>query len=167
MKLRQILSAACLCAVSVMSAQSTEDRLSYALSQSGSNRTNLESVLSHYRNDSLKYKAACFLIENMSGYYSLKSPDVKEYYDYLHSVFSAEPEQVNEVYKDAYVRAIQGIGLRPHVPGRHRLRGPGPRRRILSERRSRQGGQSAHQLPQQLVYPPVRGADGHVRASRL
>ena len=109
MKLRQILSAACLCAVSVMSAQSTEDRLSYALSQSGSNRANLESVLSHYRNDSLKYKAACFLIENMYGYSSLMSPDVKEYYDYLHSVFSAEPEQVNEVYKNAYVRAIQGI----------------------------------------------------------
>lgn len=36
-----------------------------ALDQSGSNRGELERVLNHYVADSLKYKAACFLIANM------------------------------------------------------------------------------------------------------
>ncbi|NDW17976.1 hypothetical protein D0T53_03470 [Dysgonomonas sp. 216] len=35
------------------------------LEQSGKNRTELEKVLGYYQNDSLKYAAACFLIENM------------------------------------------------------------------------------------------------------
>lgn len=113
MKLRQILSAACLCAVSVMSAQSTEDCLSYALSQSGSNRANLESVLSHYRNDSLKYKAACFLIENMSGYYSLKSPDVSQYYDYLNKVFTDTTSYTNDQYRSAYHVAMNKLSDYP------------------------------------------------------
>jgi Transglutaminase-like superfamily. len=35
------------------------------LQKAGKNRPELEKVLKHYRNDSLKYKAACFLIGNM------------------------------------------------------------------------------------------------------
>ncbi|MCL2652120.1 MAG: hypothetical protein FWD60_13995 [Candidatus Azobacteroides sp.] len=45
-----------------------------ALKLAGANRPELEAVLNHYsRNDadSLKYKAACFLIANMPGHYSL------------------------------------------------------------------------------------------------
>ena len=36
----------------------------------GQNRQELEKVLEYYQNDSLKYRAACFLIENMSGHFS-------------------------------------------------------------------------------------------------
>ena len=43
-----------------------EDRqLSFALERAGENRRELEQVLEHYKNDSLKYRAACFLIKNM------------------------------------------------------------------------------------------------------
>lgn len=35
------------------------------LQKAGQNRLELEKVLKHYRNDSLKYKAACFLVGNM------------------------------------------------------------------------------------------------------
>nr|WP_310648363.1 hypothetical protein [Bacteroides thetaiotaomicron] len=45
--------------------------LETALQQAGENRVELEKVLSHYKTDpadSLKYKAACFLIENMPYY---------------------------------------------------------------------------------------------------
>ena len=46
-----------------------EDRqLSFALERAGENRRELEQVLEHYKNDSLKYRAACFLIKNMPGH---------------------------------------------------------------------------------------------------
>lgn len=47
-----------------------DKQLSFALERAGENRHELEQVLKHYENDSLKYQAACFLIENMPGHYS-------------------------------------------------------------------------------------------------
>lgn len=48
-----------------------EEKLEYALKKAGNNRNELEYVLEHYKDDTLKYKAACFLIQNMPyfGYY--------------------------------------------------------------------------------------------------
>lgn len=46
------------------------DKLEYALYLAGDNRPELEKVLEHYKDDSLKLKAAQFLIENMPAYYS-------------------------------------------------------------------------------------------------
>lgn len=46
---------------------SERGRLEELLVLSGDNRKELEAVLSHYKGDSLKYQAACFLIENMLG----------------------------------------------------------------------------------------------------
>ncbi|HLP05967.1 MAG TPA: hypothetical protein VK152_11115 [Paludibacter sp.] len=40
------------------------------LRKAGNNRSELEAVLMHYQPDSLKYKAACFLIGNMDIHYS-------------------------------------------------------------------------------------------------
>lgn len=58
--------------ISVLSAcqPPVDDRIEYALDFAGSNRSELEKVLNHYRNDSLKLRAAEFLIENMPAYYS-------------------------------------------------------------------------------------------------
>ena len=47
--------------------------LESALLQSGANRPELEKVLSHYKDEPLKYRAACFLIEHMPGKYSLEA----------------------------------------------------------------------------------------------
>lgn len=46
-------------------------RLEQALQKAGENRTELESVLEYYKDDALKYKAACFLIENMPDKFSV------------------------------------------------------------------------------------------------
>lgn len=49
--------------------------LEAALSQAGENRVELEKVLHRYQSnpsDSLKYRAACFLIENMPSYTYIK-----------------------------------------------------------------------------------------------
>lgn len=49
-------------------------RLKYALDFAGDNRSELLKVLEHYKNDSLKLKAAHFLIENMPHYFSYTGP---------------------------------------------------------------------------------------------
>ena len=64
-----------------------QDYLEDALRMAGGNRPELEKVLAHYRQnpaDSLKYRAAVFLIENMPGHYSYKNTDyLQSYYDEL------------------------------------------------------------------------------------
>ena len=54
--------------------------LEYALKSAGANRPELEKVLDHYQGDTLKYKAAVFLIENMPGHYSYAGKEIEEYY---------------------------------------------------------------------------------------
>ena len=61
--------------------------LEQALEQSGSNRQELEKVLSHYAGDTLKLKAARFLIENMSGHYTLNSPQLAVYRAKMDSLY--------------------------------------------------------------------------------
>lgn len=51
----------------------------YALQEAGSNRIELEKVLSYYQNDSLRYEAACFLIGNMIGHFSNQG-EAMDYY---------------------------------------------------------------------------------------
>ena len=73
-----ILSAGC---------RHTDPDLENALRQAGENRSQLEQVLDHYRNDSLKYKAACFLIANMPGHYSYGGEVLDAYYFSVDSLF--------------------------------------------------------------------------------
>ncbi|MCM1450357.1 MAG: hypothetical protein NC082_08440 [Clostridiales bacterium] len=44
--------------------------LERALEYAGENRAQLEKVLQHYKDDSLRLRAASFLISNMPGHYS-------------------------------------------------------------------------------------------------
>ena len=63
-------------------ANNTEKKLERALSLSGKNRVELEKVLKRYSTsstDSLKYKAARFLIENMPGYYFSEGANLDNY----------------------------------------------------------------------------------------
>jgi hypothetical protein len=58
-----------------------------SLRLAGDNRSALEQVLNHYSQhpeDSLKYKAACFLIENMPGHYQIKGHE--HFYDFMDSL---------------------------------------------------------------------------------
>jgi hypothetical protein len=54
------------------------------LQQADSNRGELEKVLAHYGQypaDSLKFKAAIFLIENLPGHYSYRGNGIEDYYE--------------------------------------------------------------------------------------
>ena len=69
------------------------------LDSAGSNRSELEAVLDHYRtqdNNPQKLHAAEFLIENMPAHYSYAGNDIYEYYDYAARILankSLSPEQ--------------------------------------------------------------------------
>ena len=71
-------------ALAACSPEDGEKRLAYALECAGTNRAELERVLAHYADDSLKREAARFLIENMPYNFSdmarLVSPAGEAYY---------------------------------------------------------------------------------------
>ncbi len=76
---------------SMLSCSGPDNRLEQALTLAGSNRPELEKVLRRYSSpeDSLKYRAAVFLIENMPGYGYYEGPALDsflEYYPLLRSV---------------------------------------------------------------------------------
>lgn len=52
------------------------------------NRPELEKVLTHYQHDSLKLKAACFLILNMPGHGSYTGKNIEVFYAGLDSLLS-------------------------------------------------------------------------------
>lgn len=59
-----------------------QNTLNEILEQAGANQDELQKVITHYRKnpkDSLKLKAACFLIENMPGHFSYDSTDLYHY----------------------------------------------------------------------------------------
>lgn len=56
----------------LFSCSNKNNKLDFSLHQAKGNRVELEKVLNHYKNDSLKYKAATFLIENMNGCFSIR-----------------------------------------------------------------------------------------------
>lgn len=77
-----VIAFALLC-VSFLVGCGRTDALESALRTAGSNREELEKVLEHYTHDpadSLKYRAACFLIENMPGHVSFEPSSIEEYY---------------------------------------------------------------------------------------
>ena len=55
---------------------SEKEQLETALVFADTNRAELEKVLEYYKNDSLKLKAAIYLIENMPLYYTYKGSDL-------------------------------------------------------------------------------------------
>ena len=66
--------------LSCFSACSNGESLEQALTYAGYNRAELEKVLDHYKHDSLKYRAAKFLIENMPGKYGIEAENPDDAY---------------------------------------------------------------------------------------
>lgn len=101
-------------------------KLEYALSLSGDNRSELEKVLAYYskdKKDSLKYKAAVFLIQNMPGHYSYSSNDYKKIEGYYRTIDSIStmrsflsPDRLDSVYdaiklRDENFEIIEDINI--------------------------------------------------------
>lgn len=96
-----------------------EDALRFA----GENRTELEKVLAHYRQnpvDSLKYKAAVFLIENMPGHYSYSGDGIRKYYKEIDSLLNTnnsaldmmlESERISNKYSNLAANLVHDIHI--------------------------------------------------------
>lgn len=84
------------------------DSFEIVLQSAGNNRIELEKVLRHYQRnlaDSLKYKATCYLIENMPFYsYSVgeQLDNYKSYYVWLKKSRGKSPEQVADSVKKVF-----------------------------------------------------------------
>lgn len=79
--------------------------LEQALRLSGDNRVHLEQVLRHYSQhpaDSLKYKAACFLIENMPGHGWYEGEELNIYERWLDSVYHEKDPLLRSVLYEAF-----------------------------------------------------------------
>lgn len=88
--------------VILISCSTKNEQIAFALQQAESNRTELEKVLNHYKNDSLKYKAAVFLIENMPYYAYQVSPQIDSTKNLLSKIFKkwdlTEEERQKGIY---------------------------------------------------------------------
>lgn len=81
--------------------------LDQSLQLAGDNRSELESVLDHYsqeQSDSLKYKAAVFLIENMVYYHSYEGEQLDNYLSIYESVATSykEPQAVLDSFVSVF-----------------------------------------------------------------
>jgi len=99
-----------LCALSTLSFQYAPD-VEKVLLKAGKNRSGLEAVLTHYQHDSLKYKAACFLIGNMDIHYS-------QTYHWADSLGHIVPFDELD-YPDFSSSQIAFSSLRERTPGIH------------------------------------------------
>ena len=85
------------------------------MDSAGSNRSELETVLDHYRIDDPnpeKYKAAEYIIENLSAHYSYSGTKIQEYYGYAASILSdtsLTPEQQRDSLLEKTDRVYKGI----------------------------------------------------------
>ncbi len=101
--------------------QSVNDKkLEYALELAGNNRKELEHVLEHYRDDSLKLEAAKFLIRNMPGHGSYTGKAIENYYaEAAPILLSDSPRAVkermmNELYQKyppASIKQVQDVEI--------------------------------------------------------
>ncbi|MEP5111240.1 MAG: hypothetical protein ABJQ69_21865, partial [Ekhidna sp.] len=71
----------------------------------GTNKNELLRVLDYFNDDSLKYAAAMFLIENMDSHYSYYGPDLDKYDSYYEKLSNVWREKLtlserNQIAKD-------------------------------------------------------------------
>lgn len=94
--------------LSIMLFSCKENNLRLSLNKAKENREQLDSLLFVYRStpaDSLKYKALCFLIENMLDKYYLSGYKLEEYTTFIDSIYQIEKEVYNE--KQYYADFLQ------------------------------------------------------------
>ena len=78
--------------------------LETALEAAGPNRPELEKVLSHYQNDSLKLRAAEFLIEHMPYHHAYAGKELKKYHAYFER-FAASAWRGPTFVRDSLLKA--------------------------------------------------------------
>lgn len=81
---------------------SNNSPLNKALDYAGANRTELETVLEHYKDNPEKLAAARFLIENMPAHRSYQGDEIHQYYKIAKDVISSNLTPVEQ--RDSLLR---------------------------------------------------------------
>lgn len=90
----------------------SKDYLITALAMAEENRTELEAVLDHYKDEPEKLRAAQFLFENMPGHYSYRSGSrIEEYYALGKNILtsSLSPKEQNDSLLKLYNERFVGV----------------------------------------------------------
>lgn len=74
--------------VSSTSCRNDRSQLTYSLESAGSNRSELETVLKHFRNDPSRQEAARYIIKGLPAHVSLREEWIGSYYSYADSILS-------------------------------------------------------------------------------
>ncbi|MBK7870144.1 MAG: discoidin domain-containing protein [Saprospiraceae bacterium] len=90
-----------------------ESKLEATLREAGANRSELEKVLAHYQEtgDSLKYKAAVFLIENLSNGYSYYGGNIAQYDPIFAEINGMDVGRAIELVFDKYEEKYEPLDL--------------------------------------------------------
>lgn len=93
--------------------QEQEENLEYALDFAMENRDELEKVLAHYADDSLKLKAAKYLITNMPGHYSYVDAHVScRYAIAVDSILNVMREEIDyNAVRDSIDKCAKAMGM--------------------------------------------------------
>ncbi len=67
-----------------------------------------QQVLQHYKNDSLKLRAAQFLIDNLDAHHSYQSTSIDSFYHFMDSIFSLNKS--DSFYKESYDKGLSKWG---------------------------------------------------------
>lgn len=86
------------------------ERLEAALNLAGNNRQELEKVLRHYADDSLKYKAAVFLISNMPYHTYYEGTEIKKMQE-LYQMCSHHLKEEIPLVADSFIRRNGAINV--------------------------------------------------------
>lgn len=103
----------CFLCILMCGCSSTADRhIADTLQLSGDNRGELQKVLEHYRNDTLKLRAARFLIENMTGCYGYSERAVKENLDDVYNAYDSINRAFGYVINNEWGKSIDFLSER-------------------------------------------------------
>lgn len=105
--MNKLYTLTCILGSLLFGACSSDSALEKALRLSGQNRAQLEQVLRHYSirpEDSLKYKAACFLIGNMPGHGWYEGRELDRYKQWIDSVYRDQDFVFKAVLYEAFFR---------------------------------------------------------------
>lgn len=98
-----------LAVLTVVACTGRKSKLDEALKEAKSNQSELLKVLEHYKNDSLKLKAAIFLIENMPSYTAY-------HYKYIDSIQALKKEWIkNGFVKAGDIKKMEQEWLKPDI----------------------------------------------------
>jgi len=89
----------------------SSSNLNYALDQAKENRNELMKVLNYYKqepSDSLKYKAACFLIENMPYHYFYENVYIDKYKNQVIKIADIAREESDYLKRQHYLEESMG-----------------------------------------------------------